>query len=108
MSWDSDLDELTVHTVTISPQTGLNGDGEHTYGASATYSAFIEHDVRMVRDAQGVERVSNTLIIISATSAFTPKDEMVLPAAFTPQVPVIITVERLSDEDGLHHTEFRV
>lgn len=101
---DQDLLSLMPHTVIIAPWTGQNAYGEPTYGAAVSYTARVQGKMRMMIDANGVERVSSVTVYVATTAAIGPKDKLTLPGGWTPASPPIIAVQRVSDEHGDHHT----
>lgn len=97
------LISLMAHTIQVAPYVSQNAYGEPTYSADVAYTARVQGKMRMVRDSQGVERVSTVTCYVATTAAISPKDKLTLPASFIPVSPPILAVERQSDEHGDHH-----
>jgi hypothetical protein len=108
MSFEEEFLSMMPHEVTVQKAGASTGTGHRTYGTAKTYRARIEHDVRTVRNAQGEEVVSNTVVYLNTTDEIQPDDLLTLPSGFIPRKPPIITIGRVSDEDGLHHTVVRL
>lgn len=57
----SDLDLFYVHTATVKPWTGQSGHGP-VYGPPVTMPCFIDDSLHLVRNAEGEEVVSSTVL----------------------------------------------
>lgn len=101
---ESDLLSLMPHNITVAPWSSQNAYGEPTYGSAVSYTARVVGKMRMVRDANGTERVSTVTCYVATTASIGPKDKLTLPSGWTPASPPIIAVQRVSDESGDHHT----
>jgi len=101
---ESDLLSMMPHTLTVAPWTGHNAYGEATYGTAVSYTARVQGKMQMVRDAAGVERVSTVTCYVATTASIGPKDKLTLPSGWVPVSPPILSVQRVSDEGGDHHT----
>lgn len=111
MTWDGTFDDLMAETVAWRAATGYAGGGARALATAKNVSCRIEQATKRVRDAQGREVVSQTRLFARPAcddgTAFTPglEDELTLPAAYAPRTPPIIRVDRVNDEDGVHHWE---
>lgn len=113
MSYEWEYDDFLNETVIFEAFVSKDGYGSSTYNTAnpKTAKVRIEQVRRIVRDANGKEVVSNTMIFVKPT--FTDgsavnigiSDRVTLPAGYTPAQPPIINVERHNDQDGLHHFE---
>jgi len=99
-----EFDDLLHQTILVEPFAGNDKFGEATFGAAVGYTGRAVGKTRIVRDAQGVERVSSYTVYMNATTIFSPKDRITLPAGYSPQQPLILSTGIFPDEDGLHHT----
>jgi hypothetical protein len=105
MAFEDDFTEFFAHVVNIAPYASQDGYGAAAYGTGIDYPARIVNTVKMIRAADGQERVSNTSIWIGTDAAISPKDKLTLPSAFSPQTPPILRVDRVTDDEGIHHTK---
>ena len=85
-------------TVSIKPFASETSGRAVTYGTAVVYTAQVLPFVRKVRDARGEEFVSMARIIISGRVAFDPRDEITLPAGFSPNV---VHPKRINPYKGL-------
>lgn len=92
------------HSVTVEAYSSQTANAVPSFSSGVAYSGRVVNRVKMIRDARGQEKVSNTTIYLNATAAIGPRDRITLPSGYTPQQPVILRVDRIPDEDGLHHT----
>lgn len=98
-----ELEEFFPHSVTVRKRTGIDGNGDPTYGASASYTCRIKMGQRLVRAFDGKERVSTLQVLFNADNEFGVKDEFTLPTRYVPNKPEALAVNNASDEDGEHH-----
>ena len=96
---ESDLLELLIQTVTIEHVTGRDGYGKPTYGSATVYPARVVGKVRMVRGADGVERVSSATVYLNTTDTLTT-DRVTLPGGAK---PLILSLGTVPDDKGTHH-----
>jgi hypothetical protein len=96
---ESDLLELLTQTMTVEHVTGRDGYGKPSYGTPATYRARVVGKVKMVRTADGSERVSNATVYVAATDVLAT-DRVTLPDGSR---PLILSVGSFPDERGAHH-----
>jgi len=99
------LDWCTM-TISIEPYTGPNAYGESQYGPPVfDVPCRIDERIRMVRDSQGVERASTTVLFVIG-GPLDARDRITMPGVYKgiPQPP-IITVSNFYDKDGFDHSE---
>jgi len=89
--------------VTVEPFIGNDGYGEAQFGTSVVYAARCVGKTKVMRDFNGVERVSSHTVYMNSIVNFNPKDRITLPDGYSPQQPLIIAVGSFPDEDGMHH-----
>lgn len=97
---EADLRQLLTQTVTLEPWTGYDGYSQPVYGVGVARKCRIVNKTRMVRDAQGQERVSTTTIYLDDDYNTSVRDRVTLPGGVQ---PILLTVERYPDESGAHH-----
>ena len=97
-------EDLLVQTIPVEPFIGNDKFGEATFGAAVPYTGRAVGKTRLVRDFQGVERVSSYTVYMNTTNLFSPKDRITLPAGYSPQQPLILSTAIFPDEIGVHHT----
>lgn len=100
---DAALKALCTQTVTIEPFTGVNANGEATYGAGVSYKAHIGGQNRMMRNALGQLVTDPLKVVLSTAPSVSTKDKITLPATYTPQTPPIVGVAQLFHETGQSH-----
>lgn len=106
MSWDPDLNELLVDSVTLVAPGAMNFYTEQAAsGAGAVYVCKVDGQVKMIRDAMARERVSMVQVYLNELiDGLAPDWIVTLPSRYTPASPPIIAIETSTDEDGGHHT----
>jgi hypothetical protein len=104
MAWDTDLETLFPHWVTVEPYAAQDAYGEATYGDPAPYRARVEQTTRRVLTRDGQERVSGTVTYLVADRPIDPRSKLTLPDGTT---PVILSVESAVDEDGTYYVAVR-
>lgn len=97
---EKDFLALMPHTVTIQPLTGRDEYSRPTYGPGIQYRARVVGKQKLVRAADGSERVSATTIYVVGVSGISPEDRITLPDG---SQPPILAVSRMPDERGDHH-----
>ncbi len=95
-------------TVTIEPFTSVNFNGEASYGPSNTFSARAVDKVHLIRNFEGEQVGSNTMVWVNTVSAIGVRDRITLPAGYSPNQPPILSVSRFPDAEGLHHSVIHV
>ena len=108
MALEYEFQACFTQTITIEPQTGTNFNGEDSYGPSNTFSARAVDNVHLIRNFEGEQVGSNTMVWINTVSAIGPRDRLTLPSGYTPSQPPILGLSRFPDDDGLHHTVIHV
>jgi hypothetical protein len=111
MTFDSAFEEFMPETVSIRPFVSETSGRVRTYGTAITVRCRIEQYAKLVRAADGTQVVSDTRLFCKptteagATWAPTIRDEVTLPAGYTPQIPPIVSIERDNDETqgAAHH-----
>ncbi len=97
---EPDLLALMPHTVTVEPLTGRDDYGRPTYGAAVQYRARVVGKQKLVRAADGAERVSATTVYLASAPGVGPEDRITLPDGSRPP---ILAVSKVPDEKGAHH-----
>ena len=97
-SFLTDLKQLMPHTIVHRPVMGIaDQHGQLTPGTGTSYVALVEKQQKVVRDPQGREQVTETVVYVGAAPGFTPQDEVELPDGTKPP---ILAVAQLADELG--------
>lgn len=82
-----------VHDLTVRRFTGYDAYGKRQYATAQTIKGFVNDTRRMVRNADGVEVVSETTVYLPAGTATIPVDsEVTLPATFGGRVTTVLAV----------------
>lgn len=106
MAWDSELEDLFIHTVTTKPYGAPTVDGKPAYGTAVSHKAKIVLETRYVRDAAGrTVQGRGTVYLKKPDSVPGVKDELTMPSGFEPSKPPMLDVRPHYDLDGLHHVE---
>ena len=105
MAWETALDDLLNHTVTISPHTGRDVEKKPTYGTAVSYPAKVVMKSRYFRNAKGIETVGRGTVYVKTTTVPGANDELTMPSGFEPLTPPIVDVLPHYDDEGLHHVE---
>lgn len=108
MSWDTDLEELMPHTITIEDVAGRNANGEpNAWAAAIQVKCSIQGPVKFMHRATNQQLVSAQTLYCSGAAALTtfqPDARLTLPAGFLgTTTPVILQVDRESDNDGFYN-----
>ena len=98
----ADLQEMFAETVLVSGYAGQDFLGDDSWNAGVEYNCHIEGQSRLIRDPAGQERVSSAQVYLDGAYNITVKDLVVLPERFDPRSPPIMSVERMTDENGPH------
>jgi len=99
----AEWEELCAHAVTVEPFLLKDGYGASTYGSAATIRCRIQGQMKSVTTRDGSQRASSVQIYCGPSPLVGPDDRVTLPADFVPRQPPILSVQRESDEEGLHH-----
>ena len=108
MAFEYEFQSMFPQTVTIEPQTGTNFNGEDSYGPSTTFSARAVDRVHLIRNFEGEQVGSNTMVWVNTVSSISTRDKITLPTGYSPSQPPILSVSRYPDSEGLHHTVIHV
>jgi len=93
-----DFADLAPHTITLEPLSTIGLYAEPTYGTSASYSALVIYEKKLVAGPDNREVTSNTTVYIPSSSASAAEsDRLTLPDGATPR---IIRVDRWADGNG--------
>lgn len=60
------LAKFWVHTVTVTPRTGVGTDGADTFGTPSTVTGFLQDATRLVQTVDGSELVSQGAVFYTA------------------------------------------
>lgn len=102
-----ELADMMPDTVTIEKFVSETGFGVRSYDPNAVIiGARIKRGHKIVRDANGQEKVSTLQVLLAGVVGITVKDRVTLPARFTPAQPKAIAVEEAADENGPHHERY--
>jgi len=95
-----DYSDMAPHTVTLEPLSTMGLYAEPTYGTSASYSALVTYQTKLVVTPGGKEVASQTTVYIPSSSASAAEsDRITLPDGTQPR---ILKVDRWADGDGQH------
>lgn len=109
MAFEPEFLDLMTQSVTIAlPTGGYTDRGAPAFAAGTSYTSRIVEKNKMIRTAEGQERVSRAAIYLATTDVISPEAQLTMPTGFTPTNPPILAVERYPDEHGPHHTVLRI
>lgn len=108
MAWDPAFLELMPITVTVEEVASRNAYGAPTYSTATSHRARIREKMERVFDVDGRENWAKSKVWLA------PDDDGNLPELKTGSrvtlpdgtQPPILAVERVHDEDGVHHVVF--
>lgn len=103
MAFEADFKSFLPHSITIEPYTGQNSAGEESYGSGIAYSGRVADKTKMIRTDAGIEKVTRTVAWLNTTTAISTRDRVTLPSGFTPNQPPLLRVDRIPDDEGMHH-----
>lgn len=101
---------MMTNTVTVAPRTALDTYGKPTYGTAVSYKAHISRKRTMVRSPAGQEVESGQQVHLLGSPAVEPSAQLTLSTGDIGSTeaaalhPKIVSVERLFDQNGPHHT----
>lgn len=98
----SDFTDLMPHTVSHSELASRDEYGAPTYGTETDYTARVLYKQQKVVRSDGREVLARGVMWIAGTPTIDPEDRITLPDDST---PVILAVERVPDESGIHHVK---
>lgn len=90
-------------TVTIAPLSTHTVYGAPSFGTAVTYTARVEPETQLVRNAAGQELLTKFRIFVMSSSATVGIQDRITAAGSTDLS--IFSVEPLHDEEGQHHVE---
>jgi hypothetical protein len=103
MPLEQDFRDSMTETVQLAARTGSDGYGKPTYGSNVASVARIERRPKMIRDADGTEKVSMARLYCPpatvAENAF-GFYRLTMPDG---TIPVVLRVDLERDDDGPHH-----
>lgn len=110
------LKRMLVHQVLVAPHVSTGGGGARTYGPDRIVRARVEPEQRLVRDRNGREVASSTVVFLEpvdltgATLTLGLDDRVTLPAGFAPQAPPIISIHPhyAARRNAVDHFEVRL
>lgn len=97
-----DWADLFPAVVTIAPYVSRGTYGAKTVGTAVAYSARVIFKNQRVLAPDGTERVARGTVWVQGTPTMTVEDDITLPDG---DVPTILSVETIPDEDGIHHVK---
>jgi tRNA G18 (ribose-2'-O)-methylase SpoU len=102
----TDWTDLMPHTVTVAALSSRDAYGKPTRAAATSYTARVTYKTQRVAsqrlsDSSG-DVLSRGFVILAGTPNVGVDDLITLPDSST---PVILAVDRISDEDGLLYTK---
>lgn len=99
----SDWNDLFPHTIVYESPTSTRDDyGAPTYNAGVNIQGRVAYRNSLVRTSAGKEVVARGHVWLSTTTVIDEEGRLTLPDTTTPP---IISVERISDQDGAHHVK---
>lgn len=98
----NDFRDMMGETIIHTPLSTRDDYGKPTFGSGNSFSARVSRKKVKIRDAQGEEIDADGTVWVLGTPNILVKDKIELPDTTK---PVIIAVERPSDESGVHHTK---
>ena len=106
MALETQFLSMMPDTVTVYPVSSLDNYGKRTWSATGTsYSCRIQATPGLIRDVEGREVVVTATIYLYGSPTLTTDHKVVLPDS---SAPVIVSVSRVNDDTGGHHTVIRV
>jgi hypothetical protein len=98
-----ELADMFPDSISYQAPGTFDGWGDDTPAAAVSIPCYIEGENKIVRDAQGIEKVSTVQAILAGVFGVKVGGVFTLPARFSPNKPEAISIEFVSDEDGAHH-----
>jgi hypothetical protein len=101
---------MMASTCTVAVRTGTNSFGQPTYGTAVTYKCHISRKKRMISNAAGEQIDAGQTIYLNTNAMFEPTAQVTLTTGDVGSTqshainPRIVSVERLFDQTGPHHT----
>ncbi len=94
--------DMMVHTCSHAALSSRDASGVPTYGSATSYSCRVVYKNQRVLSSDGNEVVARGMIWFAGVPDIDPNDKITMPDG---SAPPIISVERYTDEVGLHHTK---
>ena len=95
-------------TVTIAALSTEVDFGASTYGTAVSFKAKIEaHTINIRTDFDREIKSTRLIYLNTQVTTISTKDQLTLPAAFTPITPLILSVRIVLDRDGISHIVLR-
>lgn len=101
MAFVDDFRDMMADTCQFSPLSSRDSYAVPTFGSATSFNCRLVRKNRMVRDAKGQIVVSTARVWLQGHPNITPEDRVTLSDGSN---PVIVSVERESDEFGSSHT----
>lgn len=98
-----EIDDILNDTITIEPYIGMDVSGDRTYGTAATYPAFVSQRIKVVKNQQGENAVSNVSVMLDGAVVLDRmcRDRITIdPGTTYASQPVILAMEDAKDGDG--------
>jgi len=98
---DTNLTDLMPHTITRYAYASVDAYGKEPHPtASSTSSARVYNKQVLIRSMGGAQQVARTIAIVNCTGTIDPNDRITLPDGTS---PVILSIDTVPDENGIHH-----
>ncbi len=96
--------EMASTTVTLEPLSTHSVYGAPKYSTTPqTFEAYVEPDVRLVRDASGQEVMTKFFVVVMSSSASIGTHDRITAAGST-ELSIAQVMPR-NDDEGQHHVE---
>lgn len=96
------LAALMIDTVTVAPAATTDAYGRTNHDAPLTYTGVrVRPSKHRVTDRDGKDHVATGLVYLPGHPEIGLDDLLTLPDG---SVPVLLSMDRVSDEQGPHHT----
>ncbi len=99
----SDLADMMADTIIVESDPTDDGFGNLTYATTRTIRCHLTSNHKLVKDASGKETMSTVQAILAGYFDIDRRDQVTLPARYSPRKPPIINVIARTDENGPHH-----
>ena len=104
MALETDFLEMASTTVTLEQLSTHSVYGAPEYSTTPlTYDAYVEPDVRLVRDSNGQEVMTKFFVVVMSSSASIGTHDRITAAGSTELS--IARVMLRNDDEGQHHVE---
>lgn len=98
-----EIDDILNDEITVEPFADEDINGDRTYGPPVTYPAFVSQRIKIVKNTQGEEAVSNVSIMLDGAVILDRKgrDKITIdPGTAYASSPMILSMEDAKDGDG--------